>query len=264
MRGNVDMATITPTQFHTTVADNFYRTLAIAMAITVVAGFSMQYLAGRSSFAARPLLHLHGIAFMGWVALFLAQAWFATHGPIAMHRRLGWIGAGWIIVLLVMGSWISIDVTQRGTAPFFFRPQYFLIANPLSAIVFAALAWSAIRLRRQTDWHMRLQITAMAAIMGPAFGRLLPMPLLIPYAFEMAVIAGLVFPLVGMIRDKRKYGQVHPAWWWGVLAILSVLPVSHVIANSDSGDKIYAAVTAGYPGAKVPGLEFAPPPKMPE
>lgn len=258
------MATLAPAAHQTAAADNFFRTLAIAMALTVVIGFSVQYLAGRSSFAARPLVHLHGLAFMGWVGLFVTQAWLATHGPISLHRRLGWIGAGWIVVLLVMGSWISIDVTQRGTAPFFFQPQNFLIANPLSAIVFAALAWSAIRMRRQTDWHMRLHICAMTAIIGPAFGRLLPMPLLIPYAFECAGIAGLVFPLVGMIRDRRKYGQVHPAWWWGIAAILAVIPVSHIIANSAVGDAIYAAVTAGHPGANVAGLEFAPPPPMPE
>jgi hypothetical protein len=159
-----------------------------------------------------------------------------------------------------MGSWISIDVTQRGTAPFFFQPQNFLIANPLSAIVFAALAWAAIRMRRQTDWHMRLHICAMTAIIGPGFGRLLPMPLLIPYAFEIAGLAGLLFPIAGMIRDYGKFGRVHPAWWWGVAAFLSVIPVSYVIANSSLGDTIYTAVTAGHPGAEVPGLEFPPPP----
>lgn len=233
------------------------------MALVIVAGFSMQFLAGRSSFAARPLVHLHGLAFMGWVGLFVTQAWLATHGPISLHRRLGWIGAGWIALLVVMGSWISIDVTQRGTAPFFFQPQNFLIANPLSAIVFAALAWSAIRLRRQTDWHMRLHICAMTAIIGPGFGRLLPMPLLIPYAFEIAGLAGLVFPIAGMIRDYRKFGRVHPAWYWGIAAFLAVIPVSHIIANSALGDAIYAAVTAGHPGAQVAGLEFPPSP-MPE
>lgn len=254
------MATLAPAQSQTGEADTFFRTLAILMAITVVAGFSVQFLAGRSSFGARPLVHLHGIAFMGWVGLFLAQAWLATHGPIALHRRLGWIGAGWIAVLLVLGSWISIDVAQRGTAPFFFRPQHFLIANPLSAIVFAALAWTAIRLRRQTDWHMRLHMCAMTTILGPAFGRLIPMPLLIPYAFELAGIAALVFPIAGMIHDRRKYGRVHPAWYWGIAAILAIIPVSHLIAESSAGDAIYAAVTKGHPGADVPGLVFAPAP----
>ena len=258
------MATLAPAQSHTSEADNFFRTLAILMAVTVVAGFSFQFLAGRSSFAARPLVHLHGLAFMTWVGLFVTQAWLATHGPISLHRRLGWIGAAWILVLLILGSLISIDVTQRGTAPFFFQPQNFLIANPLSAIVFAALAWTAIRLRRQTDWHMRLHICAMTAIIGPAFGRLLPMPLLIPYAFEIAGLVGLVFPIAGMIRDWRKYGRVHSAWYWGVGAFLAVIPVSHLIANSPLGDAIYAVVTAGHPGAAVPGLEFAPPPIIPE
>lgn len=258
------MATLAPAQSHTSEADNFFRTLAILMAVTVVAGFSVQFLAGRSSFTARPLVYIHGLAFMAWVGLFVTQAWLATHGPISLHRRLGWIGAVWVVVLLVMGSLISIDVTQRGTAPFFFQPQNFLIANPLSAIVFAALAWTAIRLRRQTDWHMRLHICAMTAIIGPAFGRLLPMPLLIPYAFEIAGLVGLLFPIAGMIRDWRKYGRVHPAWYWGVGAFLAVIPVSHLIANSAMGDAIYVAVTAGHPGAAVPGLEFAPPPIMPE
>ena len=258
------MATLAPAQSQTGEADNFFRTLAILMALTVVAGFSVQFLAGRSSFGARPLVHVHGLAFMGWVGLFATQAWLGTRGPIALHRKLGWIGAGWIIVLLLLGSLISIDVTQRGTAPFFFQPQNFLIANPLSAIVFAALAWTAIRLRRQTDWHMRLHICAMTAIIGPAFGRLLPMPLLIPYAFEMAGIVGLVFPIAGMIYDWRKYGRVHPAWLWGIAAILAVIPVSHILANSALGDAIYAAVTAGHPGADVPGREFAPPPMIPE
>ena len=110
---------------------------------------------------------------------------------------------------------------------------------------------------------MRLHICAMTAIIGPGFGRLLPMPLLIPYAFELAGIVGLVFPVAGMIRDYRKSGRVHPAWYWGIAAILSVIPVSHIIANSALGDQIYSTVTSGHPGANVPGLEFPPPPPMP-
>jgi hypothetical protein len=245
---------------HDGVDEPFFRRSAILMALVIIAGFSTQYLMGRSTFEARPLVHVHGIAFMGWVGLFVTQSWLATRGPIALHRKLGWIGAGWIAVLVVMAFLIIVDVTQRGLTPFFFRPQHFLIANPLTAVVFAALAWTAIRMRRATDWHMRLHICAMVAIIGPGFGRLLPMPLLIPYAFEIAGLVSMLFIVAGMIRDRSGNGRIHPAWWWGLLANLAIIPVSSLIANSPLGDAIYSAVTSGHPGAALPGLEFPPPP----
>ena len=255
------MASISPDVRDTAHADGFFRTLAVLMALTVVAGFTLQFARGFSSLSARPLVHIHGIAFMGWVAIFVMQSWLATRGPIALHRRLGWFGAFWVVILVIMGCWITVDVIQRGTTPFFFQPQHFLIGNPLSALVFAGLVYSAIRLRRQSDWHMRLQICAMTTIMGPAFGRILSMPFLIPYAFEAAGIAGMAFAIAGMIRDRRKYGRVHPAWYWGLGAFLAVIPVTHIVANSTIGDALYAAVTAGHPGADIPAMEYpAPPP----
>ena len=68
------MATLAPAQSQIGEADNFFRNMAILMALVIVAGFSVQFLAGRSSFSARPLVHLHGIAFMAWVGLFVTQA----------------------------------------------------------------------------------------------------------------------------------------------------------------------------------------------
>ena len=241
----------------------FYLAISLAMALVIVGGFSLQFLSGRSTFAVRPLVHVHGIVFMGWVAIFVAQSWFATRGPIALHRTLGRVAALWLPLMLVMGFWITIDVVQRGTAPFFFMPQHFLIANPLSLLFFLALVGAALRLRRRSDWHMRLQISAMAAILGPGFGRLLPSPLLMPYAWEAAVLAGLVFPIVGAVRDWRRDGRVHPAWWWGIAATVTVVPLAQAIARSPVGDSIYAWTVAGHPGAALPGLAFAPPPPMP-
>ena len=257
------MATLATHYDRDNKADRFFRTLAIAMALTVIAGFGLQILAGRSSFGARPLVHLHAFAFMGWVAIFVTQASLATSGSMALHRRLGWIGAGWAGLLVVMGLLISVDVAQRGTVPFFFRPQYFLIANPLTVICFAALTAWAIRMRRQSDWHQRLHICGMTAIIGPAFGRILPMPFIGPNAFDIAVMTGLLFPLAGMVRDLLRDKKVHPAWYLGTLAIIAVIPLAHGLANSPVGDAIYANVTAGHPGAEIPGLDFGPrPPGM--
>lgn len=254
------MATIAPAATAAVSEDRFFMWTALAMAFVIVAGFSLHFAMGRSSFGAPLIVHMHGLAFMGWVALFVTQARLATAGPLALHRKLGWVGAGWVVLLVVMGLAITAHVTRQGTAPFFFRPQYFLVANPLGLACFALLTASAIRMRRQTDWHKRLHICGMAAIIGPGFGRILPMPLMGPNAFDIAVLCGLIFPLAGVVRDLRRDGRVHPAWWWGLGAIIAVLPIAHLIAWSPIGDLIYASVTAGHPGANVPGLEFAPPP----
>lgn len=237
--------------------------LAIAMALTAVAGFSVQYLAGRSTFAAPLRVHLHALAFFGWIALFVTQSWLGTRGPIALHRRLGWLSLGWMGYMLFAGCWVITAAVRNGTVPFFFRPQHFLVENPGTILVFIGLTCAAISRRRQTDWHVRLHVCALAAIMGPAFGRLLPMPLLMPYAFEIACAAGLVFPLAGMIRDLRKDGRVHPAWWTGLAVIIVSFTLIDLLAHSAAGAAIYDAVAAGSPGAAVPPLEFAAPPATP-
>lgn len=241
----------------------FVRITAIVMAVIVVVGFSTQFLAGRSTFSTRLLVHIHAVVFMGWVAIFLTQALLGSSGRIALHRRVGMLAICWVPLMVVMGCWITADKTTLGTTPFFFRPQHFLIANPISVLFFAMFFVAAVRMRRRSDWHMRLQICAMACIMGPAFGRLLPMPLLIPYAYQTASLVCIVFPLAGIIRDWRRDGKVHPAWWFGLAAMPAAVLFADLVVYSPMGDAIYAWVTAGHPGAATPGLEFAPFPPMP-
>lgn len=257
------MTTATASIASRSADDRFFFRLAAAMAITVVLGFSFHLAMGRSSFAARPLVHFHGLIFMGWMALFTAQSWLATHGQAALHRRLGTLATAWTALMIVAAFAITVDVTQRGSAPFFFQPQLFLILNPLTALAFLALFIAALRLRKQSDWHRRLHISATAAILGPAFGRLLPMPLIMPFAFESAVVAGCIFPAIGAWRDWRSSGRVHPAWWWGIGVSLAFLLVGEVVARSPVGDALYSWVTAGHPGANVGGFDFGTPAENP-
>lgn len=244
-------------------AERFFTTLAIAMAVVIVAGFSMQLLAGRSTFASPLRVHLHAVTFMGWVTLFVAQSWLATRGPLALHRKLGWIAAVWMALMVPAAMAVIVAALRNGTSPFFFQPQEFLIGNPLSMILFVAFTIAALAMRKRTDWHARLHICGMTMIMGPGFGRLLPMPLLIPYAFEATGVIALVFIVVGMIRDKRKFGRVHPAWWLGIAAMAALIVLPNLLAPTAFGEWLYATTVAGTPGEAVPGLKFAPPPQGP-
>jgi hypothetical protein len=241
----------------------FFRTLIFAMAAVLVGGFVLQLAMGRSSFNAPLVVHFHAVAFMGWVAIVLMQTHLATSGAIAQHRQLGRIAVAYSVLLLILGPLVTLAAVQTGRAPFFFQPQHFLIANPLGVLAFLGLLIAAVQLRKQTDWHARLQIGALAMLMGPGFGRILPMPFMTPYAFEIAELAALVFILVAMARDMKVHGRAHPAWFWTIGVMVGTLLLARALAFSPIGEAIYAAAIAGIPGANPDGLAYPPPPGPP-
>jgi hypothetical protein len=164
--------------------------------------------------------------------------------------------------MIVFGTLVTIAMVRGGRAPFFFLPQQFLIFDPLMVYGFAGLSAAAIVLRRQTDWHRRLHFCGMTLLLSPGFGRLLPMPLLIPWAFEASFAVPMLFPLAGVIADWRRTGRIHPAWGWGIGAIMAIFVAIEALTYSPVGDALYRAATAGSPGAAVAPLAFPPSPPL--
>jgi hypothetical protein len=243
--------------------DRFFVRAAIIMALTIVAGFSFQHAMGRSTFASPPLVHAHAIIFMGWVVIYLTQNLLIGSGRVDIHRKLGWIALGWIFPMILLGCLVTLAMLRRGQVPFFFRPLQFLVFDPMTLLTFAGLTFAAVAMRRQTQWHRRLHFCGMSLLLGPAFGRLLPLPLLEPWAWEASFAACLLFPAAGIVADLRRGGQVHPAWRYGIGAMLACLVLTEAITYSPVGTALYRLVTAGSPGAAVPPLAFAPPPAGP-
>jgi hypothetical protein len=259
------MATIADSRLSPSGSDErFFLVAAIVMALVIVAGFSLQLAMGRSSFASPPLVHAHAIVFMGWVAIYLLQNVFVATGRMTLHRPLGWIAAAWLVPMLVLGCLVTLAMVRRGHVPFFFQPLQFLVFDPVSLFTFVGLTVAAIVLRRRTDWHRRLHYCGMAMLLGPGFGRLLPMPLLQPWAWEAIFAVSMSFPIAGMIADRRRDDRVHPAWAWGIGAMLAALLVTEAVTYSAVGDSLYRAVVAGSPGSGVGPLDFASPPAGPQ
>ncbi len=252
------MATMAGGSVRPRAEERFFFQLACAMAAVLVAGFSFQLAAGRSSFAVPLVYHLHGLIFFGWVALFLLQSRLAASGNLAQHRRLGWLAAVWVPVMVVVGTLLTLAAMRRNGGPFFFDANEFLIGNPTGLLAFAAMVGLAVRRRRRSDWHRRLMICAMASITGPGFGRLLPMPLLIPWGWEISNTIGLGFVAAGMLRDRRHYGAVHPAWLAGIAMVLGWIALGQVLAYSDWGMALTRSVMAGHPGAARPMEAYLP------
>ena len=258
------MATLARQTHVATVGDErFFLRSAIVMAAIIVAGFSFQLAMGRSTFGSPVRVHIHAVLFMGWVAIYVLQNSLVATGRIGLHRRLGWLAALWMVAMVVSGLFVTVSMVRNGTVPFFFQPVHFLIFDPLAVLTFGALTTAAILLRRRTEWHRRLHFCGMTILISPAFGRLLPLPLMQPWAWETAFVVSLLFPLTGAWLDVRRSGRVHPAWTLGIAVILASFALTQAIAYSPLGSAIYDRVTAGYPGAAIDPLAFPPPPAGP-
>src|SRR5688572_28131989 len=122
--------------------ERFFLICAILMTLVMVAGFSTQLAAGRSTFSAPPLVHAHAIIFFGWVFIYLAQNLLVSRGAMHLHRPLGWIGAVWVVPMVVLGFVVTIAMAQRGHVPFFFRPLHFIVFDPMSVLTFAVLTYA--------------------------------------------------------------------------------------------------------------------------
>ena len=237
----------------------FFRVTAILMAAVIVGGFSTNLIFGRSSFAVPLIYHAHAFVFFGWLVLYVTQNMLATGGSLALHRRLGWLAVAWIPVMAVLGMAMVIHVIRENGGPFFFDQNEFLFSNGLGVLAFAGLAGSGIVMRRNTQWHRRLMFCAMAMLTGPGFGRLLPMPLMIPWSWWIAAFAfPVLFPLSGMIADWRRSGRVHPAWWWGLGAMAAVILLGDLIAYSPFGVATTQALVEGAPGGDRPMHAYLP------
>jgi len=237
----------------------FFFTMACAMAAVLVAGFSFNLAMGRSTFASPPLVHLHAFTFFGWVVLYVTQNALILTGNRRHHRQLGWLALLWIPAMVVLGTAMTIHSLRNGGGPPFFDQNEFLFGNPLGILTFAGLAGWAITVRANTGWHRRLMFCAMAVLTGPGFGRLLPMPLLIPWAWWVSNLVPLIFPVIGMLADRRRYGAVHPAWYWGVGVTLAMLVVIDLLAYSAFGTGLTQQLLAGYPGGERSMAAFFPP-----
>jgi uncharacterized membrane protein YozB (DUF420 family) len=237
----------------------FFFTMACLMAAIIVAGFSFNLAVGRSSFALPLVYHFHAVVMMGGMALYLAQNSLIFAGNVALHRRLGWAAVVWVPLMVLTGFLVTrISLQERGGPPFFDQNQ-FLISNPLHLLGFAAMVGWAITVRRNTGWHRRLMYCGFAMLLGPGVGRLLPNPLLIPYAWYVAaVLPPIIFAVVGILADRRRYGRAHPAWFWGIGVVIGIQIVADLIAYSPLGPQFTDWFLAGTPGAERQMEAFVP------
>ena len=225
--------------------ESFYRQMATGLAVLIVFGFGQ--------FAARGLVdyqrvswvvHVHALAMVSWLGLLVMQSALAERFDLATHRRLGWVGLGLALAIPPLAVATCVIMMHEHAVPPFFTPPFFLSLVVVESLFFAGLVIAAIVMRRRTDWHRRLMIGSTIILLEPAFGRLLPMPLM--GAWGEWVAMGLQLLVVGIVarHDMATTGQAHAATWVAGTAIvlthlldtaLGVTPQVVALAGTISG-----------------------------
>jgi hypothetical protein len=199
----------------------FYLVMALVLTAIVVFGFShtIPYDLAAPGF---PLfLVVHGVVFSAWMLLFIAQPAVAAYGSIALHRRLGWFGAGVATSMAVLASGAILLALWSDHLPSFYPPGLFVFRGFTGVATFSGLVVAAIRLRRRPQWHKRLMLCASIIVIAPGLERSLPVPMMGPFWYYG--VDGLVLALAaaGPVFDLLTQRRIHPAYLWGVGAILS-------------------------------------------
>lgn len=237
------MASIAPVA---TRDQSFWQKMALGIALFTVFAFSQFFLRGYSNPYTAPIhVHLHGVVMLGWLAITVMQPWLISTDNRALHRRLGWLSLGLAVALVMLGSYTGLYSIAHHRQPPFFTPAYFLGLTQIGIVAFGGLVAGAVAKRRDLEWHRRLMIGALIAILEPPLGRTLPMPLIEPWGgwVSMAIRLG-VLGLV-MRHDRRTLGRIHPATWLVGAVILGAHVLIEMLARIPAWAALADSIAGG-------------------
>lgn len=223
----------------------FYPWMAIALSLVVIVGFSRTYyLRFLSDLPPMTVLvHLHGLVFTAWLALFIAQTRLVAANRVDLHMKLGVVGIALAVAITVVGVWtvvvgagpVRIRVTGLTNA------QHTLVG--LTSIgMFAGFVALGVATRRSGAVHKRFMVLAMIAALSPATARLM-----ILFASPQSVrwfvpAAAGAFVIACLVYDWRRYRVVHPAYVIGGAVIVASWPWRYIAARQEWWQPIGEAI----------------------
>lgn len=228
----------------------FFVKVAWILAGIIVVGFAQNALLGRVDIPRVPLwVHVHGLLMLSWLGLLITQNRLAAQGDLARHRQLGRIGAVLVCAILLVASFTSMMSLLLHRWPPFFTPSFFLAMTLSDSLAFAALVLAGIAYRADTETHRRLITGGTIVILEPAFGRLLPMPLIGGETGEWIVmVIQLGFVVAIALEDRKSLGRVLPATRALALVIVGTHALMTLLGHSPAVMAV-AATIAGTRGA---------------
>jgi hypothetical protein len=195
---------------------------ALTAVMIVFAGFARTYYL-KSFFgmhqALAPLVHLHGFVMTLWFTLFAVQVWLVRAGRVALHRKLGLLGALLAAAVVGVGTLTAITSARLHFAPGVARLA--VLSVTLGDLVgFSILVPLSLVYRHCPPVHKRLVLLASLSILTAAVARI-PLDFINTGSIELffCLVDLCILACIGF--DTMKNGRLHPALLWGCLFVVA-------------------------------------------
>jgi len=218
------------------VRSPFYPRIAIALALVIIAGFSrtyyLRFLSDLPPMTA--LVHLHGLVFTAWLALFVVQARLIAAHRVDLHMKLGIAGVVLAAVITAIGLWTVVvgAAIPKIRATGLTNTQHTLVGIT-SIGLFAAFIVLGVATRRRGAIHKRYMVLAMVAILSPAVARLMATLGLFPYVNVAVPAMAAAFVIACLVHDWRRHRVIHPAFVIGGAVIVASWPWRYMAARQE-------------------------------
>ena len=147
--------------------------MVVAIWLAILLGFGIDIVkrAHSNALTFSLVVHLHVIAYTGWLVLLAAQVWLVRTGRVALHRRLGRAALILLPAMLVLG----LATAYYGVADNPYMPDKWiawLSVNFTNAIGSIVLLTAGFLMRRNPAAHKRLMVMGTIAVTEPGFSRI--------------------------------------------------------------------------------------------
>jgi hypothetical protein len=190
-----------------------------------------------------PLIHLHAVIYVTWLALFATQVTLAATNRVKLHMQLGrWIMAYGVVVVIAGLMAAAQGFGARLATEDVFRAQRWLFGVLKDLVFFAPVLVAGWIYRQKPEIHKRLMIVATTILVLPAVSRMSFLGTPVPIWKFMLVWP---LPVYLLMFDFYRKRLIHPVYLIGVVTMLTmrlILP----FGSSHAWQSIAAVITAFY------------------
>jgi hypothetical protein len=216
---------------------NAFLAFAAISWVAIVMGFGPElggHLKGLTPYP--PLIvHVHVVAFGGWMVLFTAQIWLIRSRRQDLHRKLGLMAVPLVPIMVVLG--VATALVSRGLR--FESGQNemlaFMIVPLTDMVLFPSFAVTGLLLRKDAARHKRLILLATIMLLPAAFGRWIGPWINVHWGDDFfgfmaqSYLGPDLMILAAMAYDRVTRGRVHAVFFIALPWILAVQAITSAI-----------------------------------